>query len=91
MKKNGFLWWRQRMEFMTELFDGVRIDHFRGLESFFSIPAKETTAKNGKWVKGPGIAEGSRTHNGLKGYFCPSLRYLRREIRPVCPCTSALI
>ena len=56
MKKDNYLWWRQRMEFMTELFDGVRIDHFRGLESFFSIPASETTAKNGKWVKGPGMS-----------------------------------
>ena len=36
------------------------------------------------------IAEGSRTHNGLKCHFCPSLRYLHREIRPVCPCASAL-
>ena len=38
-----------------------------------------------------GIAEGSRTYNGLKCHFCPSLRYLHREIRPVCPCISALI
>ena len=44
------------MAFMCELFDGVRIDHFRGLESYFSIPSSETTAKNGKWIKGPGMA-----------------------------------
>ncbi len=56
MKKDNYLWWRQRMEFMTELFDGVRIDHFRALESFFSIPANEVTARNGKWVKGPGMS-----------------------------------
>ncbi len=56
MAKDDFAWWRQRIGFMTELFDGVRIDHFRGLESYFSIPADETTAKNGKWVKGPGMA-----------------------------------
>ena len=55
MKKDGYAWWRQRMTFMLELFDGVRIDHFRGLESYYSIPAKDTTAKNGKWVKGPGM------------------------------------
>lgn len=41
---------------MLELFDGVRIDHFRGLQSYFSIPADETTARNGKWVKGPGMS-----------------------------------
>ncbi len=55
MKKDGYAWWRERMEFMLELFDGVRIDHFRGLESYWSVPAGETTAKNGKWVKGPGM------------------------------------
>jgi 4-alpha-glucanotransferase len=41
---------------MLELFDGVRIDHFRGLESYFSIPAGETTARNGVWKKGPGMS-----------------------------------
>ena len=56
MKADGFSWWKERMLFMTELFDGVRIDHFRGLESYFSIPAGSKTAKNGKWVKGPGMA-----------------------------------
>ena len=56
MKADGFTWWKERMRFMTELFDGVRIDHFRGIESYFSIPATETTAKKGKWKKGPGMA-----------------------------------
>ncbi|MBR2460578.1 MAG: 4-alpha-glucanotransferase [Clostridia bacterium] len=55
MSGDGFRWWRERMRFMTELFDGVRIDHFRGLESYFTIPATEKTARNGKWVKGPGM------------------------------------
>ncbi len=56
MKKNGFSWWKKRISFMTECFDGVRIDHFRGFESFFAIPAEEKTAKNGVWRKGPGMA-----------------------------------
>ena len=56
MKKDGFSWWRERMAFMLELFDGVRIDHFRGLESYFSIPSSEKTARNGVWKKGPGMA-----------------------------------
>lgn len=55
MKAEGYTWWRDRLSFMTELFDGVRIDHFRGLESYYSIPAAEKTAKNGKWIKGPGM------------------------------------
>lgn len=56
MKQDGFAWWRERIRFMSELFDGVRIDHFRGLESYYSIPAGETTARNGTWKKGPGMA-----------------------------------
>lgn len=56
MKEDGYAWWRARMTFMMELFDGVRIDHFRGLESYFSIPAKEKTARNGVWKKGPGMS-----------------------------------
>ena len=55
METDGFSWWKERIEFMCELFDGIRIDHFRGLESYYSIPATEKTAKNGKWIKGPGM------------------------------------
>lgn len=54
MKKDGYAWWSDRIEYMLTLFDGVRIDHFRGFESYWSIPAKALTAKEGKWVKGPG-------------------------------------
>jgi len=56
MKKDGYSWWCERMAFMCDLFDGVRIDHFRAIESYFSIPAGETTARNGRWVKGPGMS-----------------------------------
>ena len=55
MKADGYTWWKDRISFMCELFDGVRIDHFRGLESYYSIPAGEKTARNGKWIKGPGM------------------------------------
>lgn len=54
MKQDGYRWWRQRMEYMFRLFDGVRIDHFRAFESYFSVPATAETAREGKWVKGPG-------------------------------------
>lgn len=56
MKEDGYSWWSRRIEFMLTLFDGVRIDHFRGLESFFTIPASAKSAKEGKWEKGPGRA-----------------------------------
>ena len=56
MKKNRFLWWRQRIAFMCELFDGIRIDHFRAIESYYSVDACAKTARNGTWIKGPGKA-----------------------------------
>lgn len=56
MKEDGFAFWRRRISFMCELFDGVRIDHFRGIESYFAIPAGAATAREGVWRKGPGMA-----------------------------------
>jgi len=55
MKENGYKWWLDRIKHMTKLFDGVRIDHFRGLESYWAVPFGEKTARNGKWIKGPGM------------------------------------
>ncbi|MCL2796601.1 MAG: 4-alpha-glucanotransferase [Firmicutes bacterium] len=55
-KKTGYKWWISRMARSLKLFDVVRIDHFRGFESFFAIPAHAKTAKNGVWEKGPGKA-----------------------------------
>ena len=55
MKKDGYSWWKERMSFMLSLFDGVRIDHFRALESYFSIPYGDQNARRGKWIKGPGL------------------------------------
>lgn len=55
MEKDGYKWWSDRIKHMAELFDAVRIDHFRGIESYWSIPAESETAKAGKWIKGPGM------------------------------------
>ena len=55
MKADGFKWWRERMRHTLEMFDGVRIDHFRAVESYWAVDSKEKTAKNGKWLPGPGI------------------------------------
>lgn len=55
MKKDGFRWWKQRIAHMLKLFDGVRIDHFRAVESYWAVPAGEKTARGGKWIKGPGM------------------------------------
>lgn len=55
MKKEGFSWWRDRIGYMTELFDGIRIDHFRAASSYWEVPSDAKTAKEGTWQKGPGI------------------------------------
>ncbi len=54
MKCDGYAWWKKRIEYVLELFDGVRIDHFRGFESFYAVPATAKNAKCGKWIKAPG-------------------------------------
>jgi len=56
MQRDGFAWWVSRMATQSELFDIVRIDHFRGLEAAWEIPATEDTAINGEWVLAPGDA-----------------------------------
>jgi 4-alpha-glucanotransferase len=53
-KKTGFSWWMSRIESQLTLSDIVRIDHFRGLESYWEIPAGAETAIEGKWKQGPG-------------------------------------
>lgn len=55
MKKDGYTWWTRRIKAMSELYDIIRIDHFRGFDSFYAIPAKDDTAKNGQWKQGPGM------------------------------------
>ncbi|MBD3754814.1 MAG: 4-alpha-glucanotransferase [Gammaproteobacteria bacterium] len=56
MQADGFAWWRKRVAAALELFDLVRIDHFRGMEASWEIDASEATAINGHWVKTPGEA-----------------------------------
>ena len=51
---SGFKWWIERFRAALALFDMVRLDHFRGFESYWEVPAGETTALHGRWVKGPG-------------------------------------
>ena len=50
-----YSWWRERFDVTFKIVDIVRIDHFRGFEAYWEIPAKEKTAVKGSWVKGPGI------------------------------------
>ena len=52
-RNEGFRWWQNRMKRMFDLFDLVRIDHFRAIESAWAIPAEHDTAKHGSWDEGP--------------------------------------
>lgn len=54
MEKSGFDWWKRRMARILEQVDLVRLDHFRGFEAYWEVPASEETAIKGQWVKGPG-------------------------------------
>jgi 4-alpha-glucanotransferase len=54
LEQQGYQWWIERCRLLLELFDLVRVDHFRGFEAAWQIPAKATTAVDGAWVPGPG-------------------------------------
>jgi len=54
LKETGYRWWIDRFRGALNLYDAVRIDHFRGFEAYWEIPGNETTAVNGRWLKGPG-------------------------------------
>jgi 4-alpha-glucanotransferase len=54
LAESGFDWWVERIRRACSLYDIVRLDHFRGFEAYWSIPAEDETAINGEWVKAPG-------------------------------------
>ena len=75
MERDGFGWWIRRIDGAAKLYDVIRIDHFRGLESYWAVPYGSTTAKNGRWVKGPGI----RLVRALQGWF-PQLELIAEDL-----------
>ncbi|MBQ6207071.1 MAG: 4-alpha-glucanotransferase, partial [Oscillospiraceae bacterium] len=75
MKGDGFGWWIRRIEGASRLFDAIRIDHFRGLESYWAVPAASKTAKTGEWVKGPGMD----LLRVLTGWF-PNITYIAEDL-----------
>ena len=56
MKKNSYRWWISRVKSALDRYDYVRLDHFRGFDSYWRIPADAADARSGEWVDGPGIA-----------------------------------
>ena len=75
MTADGYGWWIRRIDGAGKLFDVIRIDHFRGLESYWSVPYGEKTAKNGKWVKGPGM----HFVSAISGWF-PELEFIAEDL-----------
>lgn len=85
MEKDSFKWWRERLQSQLELFDWVRIDHFRGLEACWEIPAKEGSAINGRWVAAPGEALLDSLHQSFK-----RLPLIAEDLGIVTPAVEAL-
>ncbi|MBI4229210.1 MAG: 4-alpha-glucanotransferase [Planctomycetes bacterium] len=54
LRADGYLWWIDRLEAALRRFDAVRLDHFIGFQNYWEIPAQAATAKDGRWVEGPG-------------------------------------
>ena len=82
MASDGFAWWLRRIGAAAEKFDVVRIDHFRGLESYWSIPAANSTARCGQWVKGPGLGFVSAIRKNFPGtdFIAEDLGFLTPEV-----------
>ena len=64
-EEQGYSWWLTRMAAAGTMYDMVRVDHFRGFEAYWAVPFGDKTARNGKWVKGPGISFVKALKNGL--------------------------
>jgi 4-alpha-glucanotransferase len=85
---SGHRWWIDRFRASLKLFDMVRLDHFRGFEAFWEVPASASTAQEGKWVKGPGAEFFRAVQSELKvlpfvaenlGVITPEVEAIRKE------------
>ncbi len=82
MRKDGYAWWLARVKRSLEFADMVRLDHFRGFESFWAVPAASATAQGGEWVPGPGIAlfEAIRESIGSLPFIAEDLGVITDEV-----------
>jgi 4-alpha-glucanotransferase len=88
MKADGYTWWTNRVRAVSRLYDIVRIDHFRGFDSYYAIPAGDDTARNGQWRTGPGMDLFHALEKNLGklpiiaedlGFLTPSVRQLLKD------------
>lgn len=82
-RETGFDWWIRRIAYCSELYDVVRIDHFRGFDEYYSIPYGETSAIHGHWEKGPGIDLFRKVEQALgwKQVIAEDLGYVTDSVR----------
>ena len=86
MEQDGFSWWMRRLRAAGESFDVVRIDHFRGIESYWAIPAVNRTARKGEWVKGPGM----KLVNAIRKN-CPDTDFIAEDLGFLTPEVQQLV
>src|SRR5271166_1219919 len=82
MKQQGYEWWIQRLRWATRNCDYIRLDHFRGFDQFWEIPASDDTAVNGHWVDGPRDDLFAKLREALGGlpFFAEDLGYITPEV-----------
>ncbi|MBE6978350.1 MAG: 4-alpha-glucanotransferase [Ruminococcaceae bacterium] len=82
MAERDYIWWINRMAAAGKLYDMVRLDHFRGFEAYWAVPFGDATAKNGHWVKGPGLdfITALQTHLPQLRLIAEDLGFLTREV-----------
>lgn len=82
-KESNYSWWADRLKFSSEIYDIVRIDHFRGFESFYAIPYGSETAENGEWRKGPGVEFFKTIENELGdlAIIAEDLGFITKDVR----------
>lgn len=80
MERDGFGWWIRRVDAAGRLYDVLRIDHFRGFESYWAVPKTEKTAINGRWVKGPGM----KLVGVLTGWF-NEMEFIAEDLGQITP------
>lgn len=78
----NYAWWAERLQCAQKLYDVVRIDHFRGFESFWAVPFGETTAENGRWLPAPGMDFVNAVKRRLPGlsFIAEDLGFLTPEV-----------
>ena len=82
MKERGYRWWIQRLRWATQNCDYIRLDHFRGFDQFWEIPASDSTAVSGRWVDGPRDDLFVKLREALGGlpFFAEDLGYITPEV-----------